>query len=525
MHPRHRFVRSILVLALAATLPFATAQAEPFTFQGFLEQAGTPLNGSANLAFKLYDADTAGSQIGSTLSANAWPVAAGVFSIDLDFTGVVFTGAPRWLQVEVNGTPLSGRIAVQPAPLAASANALRGFNVLGSTPTSGQVLKWNGTAWAPAAESGGSSYSAGNGLTLSGTTFSVDFAGSGAANTASRSDHGHYGAGWFGGSSLFALHLANYNAAVGAAVLFANFDNPASTGGVGVRAQTNAIDGIGVYGSGTEGVRGTSTDGADGIGVFGWRNMPGGVGVQGFATGDATTVAVSGGNNAAGGTAIIGVSGNTGSGAGIGVLGKSRNIGGIGVSGEGSTGLRGKGGTGVSAEGVQYGVSSLATDTTGIAVEGFASASSGNTVAVKASVASPAGIALQGSNLANSGAGLALHVMSLAPDGVAANIEARGIGTSVGLHSVSEGEDPDALGVHAQISNSSGAGAALFAEHRSGGVAARLDGVLRMTPRAAAPSSCELGDLYVHDSGALCFCNASGTPGTWEQINATGLCL
>ncbi|MCC6559793.1 MAG: hypothetical protein IT478_00435, partial [Xanthomonadales bacterium] len=219
---------ALLALALAATLPFATAQADPFTFQGFLEQAGTPLNGSANLAFKLYDADTAGSQIGSTLSANAWPVAAGVFSIDLDFTGVVFTGAPRWLQVEVNGTPLAGRIAVQPAPLAASANALRGFNVLGSTPSSGQVLKWNGTAWAPAAESGGGTYSAGNGLSLSGTVFSVNYAGSGAANTASRSDHDHYGDAWSGNSAFNALQVFNQNPGVGTGAIAAFNSSPDS---------------------------------------------------------------------------------------------------------------------------------------------------------------------------------------------------------------------------------------------------------------------------------------------------------
>ena len=37
-----------------------------------------------------------------------------------------------------------------------------------------EVLKWNGTNWAPAADAGGTAYTGGNGLTLNGTAFDVD---------------------------------------------------------------------------------------------------------------------------------------------------------------------------------------------------------------------------------------------------------------------------------------------------------------------------------------------------------------
>jgi len=40
----------------------------------------------------------------------------------------------------------------------------------------GELLKWNGTSWACAADAGGTSYSAGSGLNLTGTTFSIDSA-------------------------------------------------------------------------------------------------------------------------------------------------------------------------------------------------------------------------------------------------------------------------------------------------------------------------------------------------------------
>ncbi|MCD6532046.1 hypothetical protein J7K99_06360 [bacterium] len=49
-------------------------------------------------------------------------------------------------------------------------------DVNASSPTSGQVLKWNGSAWVPAADNN-TTYSAGQGLTLSGTTFSVNVDG------------------------------------------------------------------------------------------------------------------------------------------------------------------------------------------------------------------------------------------------------------------------------------------------------------------------------------------------------------
>ncbi|MBK6725702.1 MAG: hypothetical protein IPG63_00335 [Xanthomonadales bacterium] len=425
---------ALLALALAATLPFATAQADPFTFQGFLEQAGTPLNGSANLAFKLYDADTAGSQIGSTLSANAWPVAAGVFSIDLDFTGVVFTGAPRWLQVEVNGTPLAGRIAVQPAPLAASANALRGFNVLGSTPSSGQVLKWNGAAWAPAAESGGGTYSAGNGLSLSGTVFSVNYAGSGAANTASRSDHDHYGDAWSGNSAFNALQVFNQNPGVGTGAIAA-FNSSPDSESKGLFGQSTA--GYGVVGFGRVGTRGSSNV-AGGIGVTGisFANSGAGVGVEargaspdGFAlkaVSSATTgsaIAVYGETGSADGVAVRGNATSTGSGATTGVYGSSLSTNGAGV--------RGSGRTGVSGQGSAYGVFGVATDASGAGVQGEAQHASGYSKGVLGRVVSPQGVGVFGENNASAGVAYGVLGNTDSPDGVAVFGDAAGGGIGV----------------------------------------------------------------------------------------------
>ncbi len=50
-------------------------------------------------------------------------------------------------------------------------DAIQGRNVAGTAPANGQVLKWNASVWAPASDDN-TTYSAGTGLNLSGTTFS-----------------------------------------------------------------------------------------------------------------------------------------------------------------------------------------------------------------------------------------------------------------------------------------------------------------------------------------------------------------
>lgn len=132
-----RATRSLaLILALvlaAAALPASRAHANygwTFSFQGELKNGGTPVNGTADLVFKLFDAASAGAQVGPTITMNATPVASGVFTVDLDFTngGVipgVFDGNDRWLDITVNGTLLTPRRQVRIAPNAAVASILQ----------------------------------------------------------------------------------------------------------------------------------------------------------------------------------------------------------------------------------------------------------------------------------------------------------------------------------------------------------------------------------------------------------------
>ncbi|HRS59786.1 MAG TPA: hypothetical protein P5050_11270, partial [Bacteroidia bacterium] len=54
-----------------------------------------------------------------------------------------------------------------------NARKLQGNNVSTTAPSSGQVLKWNGTEWAPAADAG-TTYTGGSGITISGTVINAD---------------------------------------------------------------------------------------------------------------------------------------------------------------------------------------------------------------------------------------------------------------------------------------------------------------------------------------------------------------
>jgi hypothetical protein len=81
----------------------AAAHAQPgtsWTYQGTLQNAGQPGTGLHDFRFRLYDAATGGTQVGLTQCADNVDVAAGVFTVVLDF-GAQFPGAARFLEIDV----------------------------------------------------------------------------------------------------------------------------------------------------------------------------------------------------------------------------------------------------------------------------------------------------------------------------------------------------------------------------------------------------------------------------------------
>src|SRR5262245_7829870 len=153
------FTLCTLVVMLAGTQLHALPLGTAFTFQGRLDEAGRPANGTYYLHFELYDAPSNGNRVG-TQPTNTVNVANGVFTVDLDFGSTAFTGEARWLQVNVRtnggvGFDLSPRTAVAPAPNAIYAS--KAGNVANGAiqaaqlatlglPAAGQVLGYDGTS-------------------------------------------------------------------------------------------------------------------------------------------------------------------------------------------------------------------------------------------------------------------------------------------------------------------------------------------------------------------------------------------
>src|SRR5207244_4907921 len=91
------------LLALSLLAGTVCAQNTEFVYQGQLQNASAPANGSFDFEFLLFDASMAGTQLGATLTISGVAVANGTFSVRLDF-GANYPGANRFLEIHVRQT-------------------------------------------------------------------------------------------------------------------------------------------------------------------------------------------------------------------------------------------------------------------------------------------------------------------------------------------------------------------------------------------------------------------------------------
>ncbi len=85
----------------SATLSIEATLGTGFLYQGRLKDGDRPASGLYNFRFKLYTAQSGGSQVGPTVTRSNVLVSNGLFAVLLDFGAGAFTGEARWLQVEV----------------------------------------------------------------------------------------------------------------------------------------------------------------------------------------------------------------------------------------------------------------------------------------------------------------------------------------------------------------------------------------------------------------------------------------
>ena len=114
----------VVITLLVGGVTSALAQGTAFTYQGRLQEDGTPAHGTYDLRFIMYNAATGGTP-GGVVSTNGIAVDGGLFTVTLDFGSAPFDGSPRWLQIEArtNGigasyVPLAPRQALRPTPYA-----------------------------------------------------------------------------------------------------------------------------------------------------------------------------------------------------------------------------------------------------------------------------------------------------------------------------------------------------------------------------------------------------------------------
>ena len=138
------FLRSVLPLAAAALVLFpltalaGSGAGTAFTYRGQLAQSGLPYTGACDFAFSLWDAASAGSQVGVTQTSASIPVANGAFAVSLDFGTGAFAGDARWLETAVRCpagageyTTLSPRQGLSPMPYALYALNVDAANISG----------------------------------------------------------------------------------------------------------------------------------------------------------------------------------------------------------------------------------------------------------------------------------------------------------------------------------------------------------------------------------------------------------
>jgi hypothetical protein len=359
-------------------------------YQGQLTNASNAAlaNTTTSLAFRIYTQATGGQYDWSETHSTVQTDHDGRFNVMLNSTGgasgdlanLLRTSGPLWLEVQVNNETLAPRQPITSAGYALTVpwSGLSGipagfadgtddggmagtglslnngfFEIetpyrLPQTCTNGQIAEWNYSSqvW-QCGDDASASYSAGDGLTLSGTEFSVNFSGSGSATTASRSDHTHTNQSWTTASNV-GLQITSSSGVAGASAFYGKATGANDVAGVMGETTSTSQDASGVYGhasatSGqTVGVYGKNASiNNDAKGVYGYATASSGqtYGVYGQSASSTNGATGVYGYASASSGQTYGVYGQTNSANGYGVYGQATAANAYGVYGSNTAGV------------------------------------------------------------------------------------------------------------------------------------------------------------------------------------------